>query len=332
MTSTELANIPEGNGTDLTNLNMQQIFYLGQTMVQAGMIDGPKAAAQAAVKIMAGQALGVDPVSSMRGIFIIGSTFGFMANLLASRIKGSGKYDYRVLAHTDEVCTIQFYEIVGGKRVELGTEKFTIEDAKHQGTKNIEKYAKNMLFARALSNGAKFHCPDVMNGLPIQTEADNAEPMMVDSTTGEIESAEEIIERQEADKAARREHAAHAGARRAEAKQEVTSEPTGMAADMDENGYSMHRADGVPIAEVPTEPEFVKPTQTQTRRIMAQLNELGFKTDDEKHAVYTGLTAHESFKELSAEEAPELIGKLQQAIDNNDAEGMRVMFVTETAL
>lgn len=72
-----------------------------------------------------------------------------------------------------------------------------------------------------------------------------------------------------------------------------------------------------------------KPTAAQSRRIMAQLSELGFKSDDDKHQVYTGLTLHESFKELTAEEAPKLIDTLQDAIDNDDAESMRMMFITK---
>ena len=34
---------------------------------------------------------------------------------------------------------------------------------------NWRKYPKNMLFARAISNGVKWHCPDVMNGQPVYT-------------------------------------------------------------------------------------------------------------------------------------------------------------------
>jgi hypothetical protein len=79
---------------------------------------------------------------------------------LASLIKASGKYNYKVKRLDAKVCEIEFYE--DGKP--SGTEIFTIEEAKQAGTKNIDKYPKNMLFARAISNGAKFYTPDVFGG------------------------------------------------------------------------------------------------------------------------------------------------------------------------
>jgi hypothetical protein len=43
----------------------------------------------------------------------------------------------------------------------LGTSTFTIDDAKKAGTKNLDKFPKNMLFARAMSNGVKWFTPDI---------------------------------------------------------------------------------------------------------------------------------------------------------------------------
>jgi len=54
-------------------------------------------------------------------------------------------------------CTIEFYE--DGRAI--GRSRFTIEDAKRAGTKNMDKYPRNMLFARAMSNGVRWFCPDV---------------------------------------------------------------------------------------------------------------------------------------------------------------------------
>jgi hypothetical protein len=45
----------------------------------------------------------------------------------------------------------------------LGISTFSIDDAKKAGTKNIDRFPKNMLFARALSNGVKFYTPDVFS-------------------------------------------------------------------------------------------------------------------------------------------------------------------------
>ena len=39
--------------------------------------------------------------------------------------------------------------------------EFTIEDAKKAGTQNLDKFARNMLYARSMSNGVRWYCPDV---------------------------------------------------------------------------------------------------------------------------------------------------------------------------
>ena len=46
----------------------------------------------------------------------------------------------------------------------IGNSTFTIDDAKKAGTKNVDKFPKNMLFARAMSNGVRWYTPDIFNG------------------------------------------------------------------------------------------------------------------------------------------------------------------------
>jgi hypothetical protein len=47
--------------------------------------------------------------------------------------------------------------------------EFTIQDAKMAGTKNLNKFPKNMLFARAISNGAKWFAAGIFGGSPVYT-------------------------------------------------------------------------------------------------------------------------------------------------------------------
>jgi hypothetical protein len=100
----------------------------------------------------------------MSGIHIIQGKPTIGAGIIASRVKGSGKYDYKVMQQDEKACSIDFYQ---GKD-KIGNSTFTIEDAKKAGTKNIDKFPKNMLFARAISNGVKWFCPDVFSG-PVYT-------------------------------------------------------------------------------------------------------------------------------------------------------------------
>jgi hypothetical protein len=137
-----------------------EAMTLGKVFAESGLFPDIKAAGQAVVKIMAGQEMGIGPFQAMNGIHIIQGKATVGAGLMAAMVKGSGKYDYRVTEQTDKVCSIDYYQ---GKD-KIGTSKFTEADAKKAGTKNLDKYPANMLFARAMSNGVKWYTPDVFNG------------------------------------------------------------------------------------------------------------------------------------------------------------------------
>ncbi len=133
---------------------------LGETFHKSGMFADIKSAAQAVVKIMAGAEMGISPFQAMSGIHIIQGKPTIGAGLMASRVKASGKYNYRVLEMTDTICTVEFTE--NGQPIGVST--FTIEDAKKAGTKNLDRFPRNMLFARAMSNGVRWYCPDIYEG------------------------------------------------------------------------------------------------------------------------------------------------------------------------
>jgi hypothetical protein len=137
-----------------------EIMSIGKAFAESGMFPDIKSAAQAIVKIQAGAELGIAPFAAMSGIHIISGKPTIGAGVMAAMVKASGKYNYRVTEQTDKVCSIIFYE---GAEI-IGTSTFTIEDAKKAGTKNTEKFPRNMLFARAMSNGVKWYTPDVFAG------------------------------------------------------------------------------------------------------------------------------------------------------------------------
>jgi len=174
------------------------VMKLGEVLAQSGFFTDSRGAAQAVVKVLAGQELGFGPVASMTGINIIKGRVTLSANLLAAAVKRSGKYSYRIIEHTDKACEIEFTE--NGEVI--GRSRFTMEDAKNAQLNgdNWKKFPANMLFARAISNGAKWHCPDIFGG-PIYTpdelgaavdeEGDviDATPRIVDNDTGEVQTA-----------------------------------------------------------------------------------------------------------------------------------------------
>lgn len=142
-----------------TNLQINEITTMGKLFAESGMFQDIKSVAQAVVKIQAGQEIGIPPFASMTGIHIIAGKPCVGAGLIASRVKASGKYDYKVLEQSDKLCSIEFFQ--NGESIGVST--FTYEDGKKAGTKNLDKFPRNMLFARSMSNGVKWFCPDVFN-------------------------------------------------------------------------------------------------------------------------------------------------------------------------
>ncbi len=151
----------------IEQMPMNEIMTLGKAFAESGMFTDMKTAAQAFVKIQAGQEMGIPPFAAMSGIHIIQGKPSVGAGLIASRIKSCGKYNYRIVQNDDKACSIDFFE--GSEKI--GNSTFTIEDAKRAQTKNLDKFPRNMLFARAISNGAKWYCPDAFNG-PVYSDGE----------------------------------------------------------------------------------------------------------------------------------------------------------------
>ena len=162
-------------------LPLNEIMSIGKAFAESGMFADTKSAAQAIVKIQAGQEIGIPPFAAMTGIHIIHGKPAIGAGLMAARVKGSGKYDYEVKQQTEKICSIDFFQ---GKKM-IGNSTFTAEDAKKAGTKNMDKYPKNMLFARAMSNGIKWFTPDVFAG-PVYTPEELGSAIITEDTTAEV--------------------------------------------------------------------------------------------------------------------------------------------------
>jgi len=145
---------------EIVKSSLTEIMSIGKAFAESGMFPDIKTAAQAVVKIQAGAEMGIPPFAAMSGIHIIQGKPTVGAGLMAANVKGSGKYDYRVIESTEKICSIDFYQ---GKE-KIGNSTFTEADAKKAGTKNLDKFPKNMLFARAISNGVKWYTPDVFAG------------------------------------------------------------------------------------------------------------------------------------------------------------------------
>lgn len=148
--------------------NQSDVITLGDILAKSGYFTDVRQGAQAVVKIMAAMEMGFGPIAGMTGVYIVNNRPTISANLMASAIKRSGRYNYKILVLDDTNCKIEFFEMFNGKMESTGVSSFSAKDAERAGVKNMQKFPRNMLFARALSNGCRWYCPDVTGG-PIYT-------------------------------------------------------------------------------------------------------------------------------------------------------------------
>jgi hypothetical protein len=172
--------------------NYNDLENVAKAMISSGYFADSTKISQAIVKIMAGREIGLGPFSSMNGIHIIQGKPAFGANIMAGKVKSSGRYNYRVTEMTDVVCTIEFMEYLNGSWVTTGVSSFSSADAKKAGTKNLDKFPRNMLFARAMSNGVRWYCPDVMNGSTVYTPEELGADVDQDGNVINVEVVDQV--------------------------------------------------------------------------------------------------------------------------------------------
>lgn len=151
-------------------------YLIAHAAVSSGYFPDIKRLSQAVIRLVVGQRLGLTPLQALTGLYFVQGRLAMSASLMASRIKESGKYDYRVVVLNDEECVIKFFQRLSpGNWEEIGESRFSREDAVRAGLikpgSAWEKYPRNMLFARALANGARWYCPDAILGALELSEA-----------------------------------------------------------------------------------------------------------------------------------------------------------------
>jgi len=147
---------------------MAELQTAANAMHASGYFGDVKSQAQAMVKVLAGAEIGLPPFASMSGIHIVNGKPTLGANLIATLVKNDPRYDYRVKRSDNEACVLAWYE--GGKPV--GESMFTIQEANAAGLTSKQTwkaYASDMLFARALTRGARRYAPGIFGGAPVYT-------------------------------------------------------------------------------------------------------------------------------------------------------------------
>jgi hypothetical protein len=160
---------------------IRRCWRIGEALASSKVFPDVKSTAEAFAKILVGRDLGISATQALMSIQFIKGRPSIAANLLATFVKRTPGYDFKVTSHDEEQCTIVFK--VDGRREGLSI--FTMADAvkaelvtevpgdpvtfkrRPPASEGWEKYPKAMLFARALSQGVKWYMPDATGGIAI---------------------------------------------------------------------------------------------------------------------------------------------------------------------
>lgn len=178
MTGTELVLAPSRMPS---RQEIHDLGVLANGLAASGFFKDARGGAQALAKLVFGRDLGLSATAAMTGVHIIEGKPEISANVQAQMVKTYAgpegeRYDYKILPpHDDQRCEIEFLRRwqPGGDWESLGTIEYTIEMARTAGLAGKavwQKHTRNMLFARAMSDGVAFYCPEVTNGIRVYHE------------------------------------------------------------------------------------------------------------------------------------------------------------------
>lgn len=184
--STALTTVPE-------SVSINDTLLLCTHLAKSGYFADARDADKALVKVLAGREYGFSPIASLVGVHIIEGKPSLGANLIASMIKRSGKYDYKLIECSRERCEIDFLE--SGQSVGPHI-SMTLKEAVDTGLaigqggklkSNWSRHSDDMLFARCIAKGFRRYCPDLSGGLVTysQDEIGSDEQPVVSTPTAE---------------------------------------------------------------------------------------------------------------------------------------------------
>jgi hypothetical protein len=164
---TELVPAKEGQLAFHAGMSLGQ---LAKTIAGSGCFGRDVNPYVAAVKILAGNEIGIGPVEAMRGLHVFDGKIELGSAVMASKIKSSGAYDYEVAKCDDEGTILECFEKSHrtGEWRPLPKIVFALEEARKAGLLNKkgpwQTYPADMCFARALSRFFRRYCPHLAGG------------------------------------------------------------------------------------------------------------------------------------------------------------------------
>lgn len=155
-----------------SNYTFDELYRLGQVLHASGLYEDVKDAAQATVKILKGQELGIPPTSAMSAFDIIQKKLFIKPWAIAAKINSCGYGFYRITRQDADACHILFTRKYPGMGwVECGTVTYTIQEAQAHGLTSRSAHWKtnpaHMLYQRAMGRGGAMYFPELLAGLDV---------------------------------------------------------------------------------------------------------------------------------------------------------------------
>lgn len=172
--------------------DFDRVWRLSKALAASRMFKDVTQAEQAFGRILLGQDLGLTPTQALMSVDVVEGNVQVRSVRLGAWVRQHPDYDYKIVEHDDVHCVIDFYY-----RGELeGRSSFSMEDAgkaklvKEHPKSPWRAHPRNMLFARAMSNGVRWYCPDLTGGIPVYTEADSFESTATEIASGDGDGSE----------------------------------------------------------------------------------------------------------------------------------------------
>jgi hypothetical protein len=175
--STPVTALEKTQPNSLIGMSISEMEEICLWAVKSGAFKDIKSISQAGMKIMAGKELGIPPMTALNAFHFIEGKVVPSSDVLASLIKRSGKYNYKILEHSKTVCTVEFWEFFDSQWQTMGVPiSYTLEDAKTEKADEKMTYKKwfdDMAFAACMRKGVRRYCADLTKGSDFTTVDDN---------------------------------------------------------------------------------------------------------------------------------------------------------------
>lgn len=138
-------------------------------MIQSGYFKDATSISKAITKALIGKEMGMSLVASMNSLYVIDGRVAMDSHAIRNTAVMAG-YTIKTLELSKDKCVLEWSVRKDGKTEVLGTSEYTWEDAIKAGLvdkQNWRKYPKDMLFARAVTRGARMYANQAFANQPV---------------------------------------------------------------------------------------------------------------------------------------------------------------------